>query len=287
MKAVLSLVLLFLTTALSPSVSNATESLSVMSYNIRLNVESDGVNQWSNRKEFWMDQVGFHHPDFMGVQEARPDQMKDIKAGLQGYDFIGVGRDDGVDAGEYSAIFYRVTRWKVLESSTFWLSETPGEPSKSWDAAYPRVCTYGKFEELESGEVVWVFNTHLDHIGEVARLEGVKLILSRIASLTAGKDLVFFTGDFNALPDAAPVAAILKTEGFFDTRAACAGPVLGPEATFNGFRYEIPAENRIDYIFCRDAYRTVAVKAYATLTDAIDGRYPSDHFAVVVKCEVE
>lgn len=263
----------------------ATE-LSVMSYNIRLNVESDGINQWSNRKVFWMNQVGFHHPDFIGVQEARPDQMRDIEEGLTGYAFVGVGRDDGADAGEYSAVFFDATRWKMLESSTFWLSETPDVPSKSWDAAYPRICTYGKFESIETGEVIWIFNTHLDHIGEVARLEGVKLILEKIEALTDEKDIVFFTGDFNALPDSAPVKAILATDGFQDTRAVCNGPILGPEATFTGFNYHEPAENRIDYVFFRDAAGRVDVNAFATLTDAIEGRFPSDHFPVIAKCEV-
>jgi len=265
------------------SLSKASEfPCSVMSYNIRLNIENDGINQWPNRKAFWLNQVAFHHPDFIGVQEAKPDQMQDVKNGLNAYASIGVGRDDGFAEGEYSAIFYNKEKWKVLTDSTFWLSPSPDTPSIGWDAAFKRICTYGNFENLETGERLWVFNTHLDHIGSAARANGVKLILSRIQELVPEDECVFLTGDFNATPDSEPIE--LVKEKLVDTREICDGPVLGPLGTFNGFNYETPARDRIDYIFTIP--NGVEVIGYATLTDAINCRYPSDHFPIIAHCRI-
>jgi endonuclease/exonuclease/phosphatase family metal-dependent hydrolase len=128
---------------------NFSQDLKVMSFNIRLQVESDKDNAWTQRKQDAIDLLSYYHPDYFGVQEALPEQMKDIKNGLKNYEYVGVGRDDGKEKGEFSAIFYDTNRLQVLNSGTFWLSETPEKPSKGWDAAYNR-CVHMLFLKIRS-----------------------------------------------------------------------------------------------------------------------------------------
>ncbi|HNU60249.1 MAG TPA: endonuclease/exonuclease/phosphatase family protein, partial [Aquaticitalea sp.] len=140
-------------------------------------------------------------PDVLGVQEAMPNQMKDMDSLLVDYGFVGVGRDDGKDLGEYSAIFYHKHKLRIVESATFWLSQTPDKVSMGWDAACNRVCTYALFEDKVSNEQFWVFNTHFDHIGVEARKNSTLLILDKIEQITGGNKPVFLMGDFNMEPD--------------------------------------------------------------------------------------
>ena len=135
-----------------------------------------------------------------GVQEATLTQMKDLEVGLPGYNYVVVGRDDGSTKGEFSAIFYKRGELKVLQEDTFWLSETPEKVSVGWDAALPRICTYAQFELTSSKRTFWHFNTHFDHIGETARAESAKFIVSKIADLVSFGDVVVLSGDFNAEP---------------------------------------------------------------------------------------
>ena len=181
------------------------QNLKVMTYNIRLSLESDKENSWDNRKAEAIQLMDYYHPDFFGVQEAVPQQMVDIKSGLRNYDFVGVGRDDGANKGEYSAIFYDAEKLKVLESGTFWLSETPQKPSKGWDAAYNRICTYALFKMKKDGSKFWAFNVHLDHVGIVARENSVQLILKMIKSFNTKNFPVVLTGDFNLTEDTKPI----------------------------------------------------------------------------------
>ena len=131
------------------------QDLKVMTYNIRLSVDSDKENSWNNRKQETMALMSYYHPDYFGVQEAVSQQMIDIKTNLKDYDFVGVGRDDGKNQGEYSAIFYDKNKLEVTKSGTFWLSETPEKPSKGWDAAYNRVCTYAFFKIKKLANNSW------------------------------------------------------------------------------------------------------------------------------------
>ena len=144
------------------------QELAIMTYNIRLDIASDGVNAWENRKENLVELLKFYNPDVFGIQEGLPHQVTYINEELKNFSFIGEGRE-GKDKGEFSAIFYNKNTFEVLQSNTFWLSETPNSVSKGWDAAYPRVCTYGLFKNKETGFQFWVFNTHLDHIGDLAQ----------------------------------------------------------------------------------------------------------------------
>jgi endonuclease/exonuclease/phosphatase family metal-dependent hydrolase len=252
------------------------QDLKIMSYNIRLDTQSDGDNQWSKRKEFLTDQVKFYMPDFMGVQEALPQQMSYIDSTLTGYGFIGKGRDDGKSKGEHSAIFYNSDKFKLLEENTFWLSETPEKPSKGWDAAYNRVCTYGLFQNKKNKKKVWVFNTHFDHVGDIARAESSKLILEKIRKINRDNLPVILTGDFNLEADTRPLQLI--KEQMDDAQKVCRGIVFGPEGTFNAFEFNKPVTTRIDYIFINR--NTMEVVKFATLSDSKDCRYPSDHLPI-------
>ena len=249
----------------------------IMTYNLRLDLASDGENAWPNRKEFLSSQVQFYSPDLMGVQEARPNQMADLKGVLKNYKTIGTGRD-GVDQGEFSAIFYNANKFKVEKEHTFWLSETPEEFSKGWDAAYPRICTYGLFTSLENGKQLWVFNTHLDHKGPQAQLKGIQLILDKIATLNTINLPVVLMGDFNVEPDSKLITN-LKLK--MNDSKELAKISFGSNGTFNGFKFDEPVTRRIDYIMLSKS-NSLEVEKYGVLSSSIDLKYPSDHFPVLV-----
>jgi endonuclease/exonuclease/phosphatase family metal-dependent hydrolase len=249
------------------------QGLKVMTYNIRLDLASDGENRWDNRKEMLAGQALFYEPDFMGVQEALYNQMDYLDKNLPAYDFIGVGRDDGKQQGEYSAIFYNAGKFEVLEQHTFWLSQTPEKPSKGWDAAYNRVCTYGLFRDKKTKQKLWVFNTHFDHVGNVARVESAKLILKKIKEVNKQNLPVILTGDFN-LEEESESIKLISTE-MSDAKKS-AKQSFGPAGTFNAFEFSKPVTKRIDYIFTKG----VIINKYAVLSDSDHCRYPSDHLPV-------
>lgn len=256
------------------------QELSLMTYNIRLDVASDGENSWSHRKEFLVSQLQFYKPDIFGIQEGMPHQVEFINNKLQSYQFIGEGRNGG-NKGEFSAIFFNKQKYKVINKRTFWLSETPTEMSKGWDAAFPRVCTYGMFEDKITGKKFWVFNTHLDHIGEQARLESVKLILKKIQELNIANFPVFFMGDLNATPNSKP---ILIVENQMNASKKISKAILiGSNGTFNGFKYNEISTYRIDYIFTS---KSVEVLNYAVLNNSNNLTYPSDHFPVYIEVKL-
>lgn len=259
-------------------VSNA-QSLKVMTYNIRLDVASDGLNNWNLRKDFFTSQIQFYEPDILGVQEARPNQVIDIASSLNQYDAIGIGRD-GIGQGESSNIFYKKERFSLKESDTFWLSETPNEISKGWDAAYNRVCTYGLFKDLQTKKLFWIFNTHLDHIGAEARTKGIELILSKIKELNTKKYPVIFMGDFNSEPNESRIVALKKRMD--DASEVSIEKPFGPLGTFNNFKHNESVTQLIDYIFITKN-STLKVKKYAVLSDSKNLMYPSDHLPVYVE----
>jgi len=258
------------------------QSLKVMTYNIRLDVASDGENAWPNRKDFLSSQVLFYRPDILGVQEARPNQMVDLKNALKDYNSIGLGRDGG-NEGEYSAIFYNSEKVKVENENTFWLSDTPYEVSKGWDAAYPRICTYGLFTLLESKQKIWVFNTHLDHVGAEAQLEGMKLILKKIAEVNADNLPAIITGDFNVEPDS-DLISMLKQH--MNDAKDLAKLTFGSNGTFNAFKFDKPVTRRIDYIMVSES-KKIEVEKHGVLSSSIDLKYPSDHFPVIVELKLK
>ena len=261
------------------SLTSSAQTLKVITYNIRLDIASDGENSWPLRKEYFTAQLKFYEPDIFGIQEALPNQVTDISNKLPAYSFIGVGRD-GIGKGESSNIFYKKDRINLKTQGTFWLSETPDTISKGWDAALNRVCTYGLFQDKKSKKFFWVFNTHLDHVGEVARTKSIQLILSKIAALNTGKYPVILTGDFNSEPDTDRII-MLKKE-MIDCRDVSEQPPFGPSGTFNAFKHNEPVTRLIDYIFISKG-KKLLVKKYAVLSDSKDLKYPSDHLPVFVE----
>ena len=255
------------------------QNLKIMTYNIRLDIAVDGENDWSHRKDFFTSQIQFYEPDVFGIQEATPNQVIDISSALLKYNHIGIGRE-GIGKGESSNIYYKKERFSVTKETTFWLSETPNEISKGWDAACNRVCTFALFEDLKSNKSFWVFNTHLDHIGEVAKTKGIELILSKIEVVNIQKLPVIFMGDFNSEPNENRILELKKIMN--DSRELSVEKPFGPFGTFNNFEYNEPSTKQIDYIFLSKNSRFI-VNKYAVLTDSKNLRFPSDHFPVFVE----
>lgn len=271
-----SIVLLFF--MLLSIFSNA-QSFEAMTYNIRLDVAVDGENAWPLRKEYFISQIQFYEPDIFGIQEAKPNQVVDISTKLSQYSQVGIGRE-GEGKGESSNIYYKKDRFKLKESNTFWLSETPNIISKGWDAAFNRVCTYALLKDKKTGKNIWVFNTHLDHVGELARINGIQLILDKIAELNTQNYPVIFMGDFNSEPTAERIIA-LKNQ-MDDSRDISEEKPFGPSGTFNGFKHDEPVTLLIDYIFISKNSK-LKVKKYGILSDSKELKYPSDHLPVFVK----
>ncbi len=265
------------------SVSISAQDLKLMTYNIRLDVASDGENAWPNRKEYWASQISFYEPDIFGIQEALPHQVTDIQTLLPKYSYVGIGRD-GEGKGESSNIFYKKERFKVVQQNTFWLSETPDKISKGWDAALNRVCTYALFKDSQTKKTFWVFNTHLDHMGELARNNSIKLILSKIKEYNTSNYPVFLMGDFNSEPKEERIINLKKEMD--DSRAISEQKPFGPTGSFNAFKHNEAVTALIDYIFLskNNAFK---VKKYAVLSDSKDLRYPSDHLPVFVELELK
>jgi len=259
------------------------QNLAVMTYNLRLDVASDGENAWPNRKEFLVSQIKFYEPDIFGTQEGLPHQIKYINDTLKNYSFIGQGRE-GNSKGEYSALFYNINKFKLLAHNTFWLSETPEKVSKGWDAAYIRICTYGLFVDMKTDKKFWVFNTHLDNEGEEARNKGLNLILKKIDEVNTQNFPVILTGDFNDSPESKLITN-LKNK-MTDTREVSKTKPFGSFGTFNGFKFCEPVTRKIDYIFISDTKRLQVLK-YGVLTDSKNLKYPSDHFPVYVKLQFQ
>ncbi|MEO7444070.1 MAG: endonuclease/exonuclease/phosphatase family protein [Ferruginibacter sp.] len=253
------------------------QDVRVMSYNIRLDVPADGENAWGNRKEQVAGLMNFYEADFIGCQEVQHHQLEYLLNKLPDYTFIGVGRDDGKQGGEYSCIFYKAAKYKLLEQGTFWLSPTPSIPSKGWDAAYPRVCTFGLFRDNKTKEKFWVFNTHLDHIGKTARLEGVKLIIDKMMEHNPKNYPVILTGDFNSHPEDAPIVTAAAT---LQNTREISKQVYGPINTWNGFKFHEKLDGCIDYIFINRKLG-FSVSRFSTITDYYDLKYPSDHLPVM------
>ncbi len=263
--------------------SHAQTEIKVMSYNIRLDLASDGENRWDARKDRVASIMNFYHADFIGGQEVQHHQLQYLLQQLKDYSYIGVGRDDGKEGGEYSCIFYNKEKFSLQKSATFWLSPTPDSISKGWDAALKRICTYGLFKEKKTKQLFWVFNTHLDHIGQTARLEAVKLIWQRMGALNEKGLPVILTGDFNSKPNE-PAAAFMASQ--MQNARNISAIVHGNADSWNAFKFIEKPIGCIDYIFVSQD-KKVSVNAFATITDSYDLKYPSDHFPVFATITIQ
>lgn len=272
------------TTSTNSSERNAemiqTDSISVMSYNIRYDTPDDGINAWPNRSDQVAEVMGEkYQADIIGVQEALKSQIDDLQERLPDYTWVGVGRDDGKEAGEFSPIFYKAERFDLIATNTFWLSESPNQPgSISWDAAITRVASWAKLKDRASGRNFYIINTHFDHMGEVARVESAKVIGKFISGIEEEYPVIV-TGDFNVPETSEAYSVMTDLPGILDARYASETEHEGPTATFSNWEELRPEETRIDYIFARD---NVRVLTHQILDDRYDGRFPSDHLPILV-----
>ncbi len=253
--------------------------LHVATFNLRMDTPNDGENAWSKRKEMVKGLIRFHDFDICGTQEGFKHQLDDILE-LGNYAYVGVGRDDGKEAGEHSAILYKKDRFEVIEKGDFWFSETPDIPSKGWDATCcNRICSWAKFKDKKSGKEFYVFNLHYDHEGRVARRNSSLLLLKRIQDIA--RDMpVFCTGDFNSIPEDEPIRIIYDSGKLKDSYHVTRQSPYGTVGTFNSFNLHSPMKDRIDYIWVT---KNIAVTKYGVLNEQQYARFPSDHFPVMIK----
>lgn len=210
--------------------------------------------------------------------------MKDLEIILPEYAWFGAGREDGKRQGEYNPVFYLKNRFQVIKQSTFWMSEAPDTPgSKAWDAAYPRIVTWGKIKDKFTKAVFFIFNTHFDHIGVTARINSAKILLKKIGELTEGAPLIL-TGDFNCTENDSPYRILIsgndRMSGLVNTQNVSKMMHYGSTGTYNGFRQEIIPGNPIDFIFVKN---TGDVLRHGVIAEKWDGRFASDHYPVVTQ----
>jgi endonuclease/exonuclease/phosphatase family metal-dependent hydrolase len=257
-----------------------------MSFNIRFNNPGDSLNAWPYRKDIAASQVLFHEAQLIGVQEAQHQQVIDLKERLRNLRYVGGGRDYGKEKGEYSAIFIDTSRFNILRSETFWLSQHPEQPgSKGWDADFPRVVTWASLHDKRTGWRFYVFNTHFDHIGTVARRESANLLLRKVREI-AGNNPAVITGDFNARPFDEPVKIITGKDNplhLVNSADVSRQPHYGPTGTFNAFATKERDDSPIDYIFIKNG---IEVLQHATLSQTWQGRFSSDHFPVFARIKI-
>lgn len=270
----------------------AGSSMKVMSFNIRYGTASDGPDLWSARRDVLFETIRRHMPDVLGVQEALRWQLDEIAQAVPGYEELGVGRDDGREGGEYSAILFRLDRLAVDNSGTFWISETPHAPgSQSWGSACPRVCTHARFIDRHTGRHFRVYNTHLDHVSGPARERGVEMIAQRIAKLPKGEPVIV-TGDLNCGEESRPIRYLKGHASHVTGLEAGAAPspaladsfrIAHPDVidvgTFGNYRPGARGE-KIDYVLVS---QDIAVLDAEIVQYNQDGRFPSDHYPVTAE----
>ena len=251
---------------------------SIATYNIRYDGHTDLANDWVERKVPIAQFVINNQIEFIGFQEVLQNQLLDLQALLPNYKYVGAGRDDGKTQGEYTPIFYDASKFIALRSGTFWLSPTPEKPSKGWDAALNRICTYVLLKEINGGELTWIFNTHFDHVGVEARLHSAELILDQIAANLQEKDApVLLIGDFNMETTDAGINLIKSS--YKDLSCSIRHPELCSAPTFNGFTKDQNDDKRIDYIF---GSAQILPSRHLVDESNFGLSFPSDHFPVLV-----
>ncbi|MBN9295422.1 MAG: endonuclease/exonuclease/phosphatase family protein [Filimonas sp.] len=271
------------------------QHFNIGTYNLRYANHGDSVkgNGWGQRCPVIANMVRYHQFDIFGTQEGLYSQLQSLKDSLPGYTYIGVGRDDGKQAGEHSAIFYRTDKFQLVESGNFWLSTITDKPNKGWDAVLPRICTWGKFKEKSSGFTFIFFNLHMDHVGVQARSESAKLIFEKIKAMPANTPAIL-TGDFN-IDQNNPGYTLINTSGILRDAYELSPVKLATNGTFNNFDANSFTASRIDHIFVSKNFN---VKRYGILTDTYRtnenpedrkgwvARTPSDHYPVLIEVEV-
>jgi len=280
------------------------QQLKIASYNVRYQNSNDAKegNGWERRLPAICNLVQYHDFDIWGAQEVLYGQLGDLLGCLSDYTYVGVGRDDGKTKGEYAPIFWKKDKFDLLDSGHFWLAEDPTYPNKGWDAALPRICTWGHFREKEEGTLFWFFNLHMDHRGVVAREKSAALVLEKIREMTHS-EAVILTGDFNVDQTHANYS-VIQSSGILVDAYETAALRYAPTGTFNNFDINLKTNSRIDHIFLSpglrvDRYGLLTDFYFSTLDAAVDSiksanfpdevslikhraRLPSDHNPVVV-----
>lgn len=241
------------------------QDLIVGTYNVRCDAESDRKqgDAWEQRAPILAQQIQFNDFDLIGTQEVRFNQLNDLLNYLPEYAYIGVGRDDGKNEGEFVPIFYKKDRFKLLQSGNFWLSENTESPNKGWDAALPRICTWGEFKDLKKKKKIWFFNIHFDHVGVEARKQSAILLLNKIKEMCDKKDAVILTGDFNVDQTNESYKLLANSDLLNDTYET-AVVQYALNGTFNSYKSNRLTNSRIDHIFISDKLRA---DRYGILTD--------------------
>jgi endonuclease/exonuclease/phosphatase family metal-dependent hydrolase len=258
------------------------QKITIGTFNIRFDNPRDSGNLWVDRGPVVANLIRFHEFDVLGIQEGLKNQLDDISAALPDYARYGKGRDDGKDAGEHSAIFYKKDRFNLLKTGDFWLSETPDKPGKGWDATCcNRICSWVYLEDKKTKKKFYAFNVHFDHQGVVARKESSKLILSKIREI-AGQTPALLTGDLNGGRDSEWYLELAKSGLLTDVSEKVKFPYAN-NASFNSFR--TPRGNTvIDHVFMTKQFEA---SKWGILTDTYFGKFPSDHFPVLAVVELK
>jgi endonuclease/exonuclease/phosphatase family metal-dependent hydrolase len=256
--------------------------LRIATYNMRYDNAGDSLNPWKDRLPVITQMTRFHDFDIVGGQELLHHQVEGLEKNLTEYGYSGVGRDDGATKGEYSPVFYKKDKFNVLDKGTFWLSETPDKPGKGWDASLPRICSWIQLQERASGKKFFLFNTHFDHRGQQARKESARLIVAYVKKI-AGKSPAILTGDFN-FDQSHENYTRINSSGTLRDCFDLAPIKMTHNGTSNGFNVSGITDRRIDHIFVTPG---IEVKRYGILTDSYKGKFPSDHFPVMVVVDIK
>lgn len=249
-------------------------TVKIISYNIRQSgmPQNDGPHAWPHRKEATLNMIQWEAPSVIGFQELLPDQQNYVRAAFPQYGFVGVGRDNGNDEGECMGVMYLKDKYELLDSKTYWLSETPDQVSMGWDAVCYRTVTCVNLKEIASGRSFWYFNTHLDHIGQVAREESVKLIVNLVDTLVPEGTPVIVGGDLNSGIEST-IFKPFEQANLLPARAI--SPKTSFEGTFNAFG-TAPSGIILDHMFARD----VTPIEFETLVKDYGAPIISDHYPV-------
>jgi len=254
------------------------QPLKVMTFNIRLDAPSDSINNWKYRKSDVCKMIKYYQPDLLGMQEVCYNQKEYLKQELTQYSMLGVGRDDGKEAGEHCPIFFNTSRFTLLRHGDFSLSEIPDSIGiKGWDASYNRIATWAILQEKTGRKIFIYLNTHLDNDGNTARKKGVQLILDKIKEVAPNIPAII-TGDFNCKQDEEPIL-ILEKMGMQNAYKA-AGIIYGPPWSFHDFgRLSVEKRTLIDYVFVSDGSK---IDRCRVIQDKSDNSFLSDHCPVLV-----
>ena len=253
--------------------------MKTMSFNIRCG--SVGDEPWRERIGIVCQTILESDADSVGIQEATPEWMDELKAHIgHKYAYVGIGRDDGANKGEYSPVFFLKDKYEVSDSGNFWLSETPDRASYGWDAACRRICSWAKLKNRETGKEYVHINTHFDHIGVEARRNSVEMIISHAKTFV--NIPAVFTADMNVVEGTENYNQFVNSDYFYDTKKLA--PDTMHYCTYHDTKPEEHAKDVIDYVMINDGFEA---KRYVVMTEGIDGRFVSDHYPIYAEVEMK